>query len=46
LTARIKAYEQEKQAKLEQRRIEMERQELQECMFAPRVRKTKQAPQV
>ena len=46
LTARVRAYEQEKQTKLEQRREEAHAQELAECVFTPQVRKTRQAPQV
>ena len=44
--ARVEAYELQRQAHLEHIRSQIQDTELEECSFAPRVRKTRKVPQV
>ena len=46
LMARVEAYELQRQAHLEHIRAQIQDTELEECSFAPRMRKTRKAPQV
>ena len=46
LMARVEAYELQRQVHLEHIRAQIQDTELEECSFAPRVRKTRKAPQV